>query len=203
MTCPICLFTYKRLWHTKRCIKSLLKNPESAHTKLYIFSDAPKSEKDQEAVKQVRAYIRDIKGFAELEVIEQATNQGLAQSVIQGVSYLLKKYEGLIIVEDDLEVSPSFLNYMNAGLLQYKDDPRVVSIHGYVYPCAQPLPAFFFLRGADCWGWATWPRAWELFEQDGAVLKRKLLDQNLVRAFDFDRNYPFYKILEDQIKGLN
>ena len=46
---------------------------------------------------------------------------------------------------------------------------QVASIHGYIYPI-DGLPETFFIRGADCWGWATWKRAWNIFEADGQKL---------------------------------
>jgi hypothetical protein len=65
------------------------------------------------------------------------------------------------------------------------------------------VPETFFLKGADCWGWATWRRGWELFESDGKKLLRQLKDANLLRRFDFDGAYSYSKMLKDQIKGKN
>ena len=47
---------------------------------------------------------------------------------------------------------------MNYYLELYKNNNKVSSIHGYSYP-TKKLPDYFFLKGADCWGWATWSRA--------------------------------------------
>jgi hypothetical protein len=87
-----------------------------------------------------------------------------------GVAEVLEEHGRAIVLEDDLVLSPHFLQYMNDGLDRYEDDARVASIHGYVYPVDGPLPETFFLKGADCWGWATWSRAWSHFEPDGARL---------------------------------
>ena len=48
----------------------------------------------------------------------------------------------------------------------------------------EALPETFFLKGADCWGWATWKRAWDLFESDGAKLLAQLRERGLEREFD-------------------
>jgi hypothetical protein len=77
---------------------------------------------------------------------------GLAGSIIDGVSQVLGSHGRVVVVEDDLLLSPHFLSYMNDGLALYADDERVASIHGYRYPGTEPLPETFFLRGADCWG---------------------------------------------------
>jgi hypothetical protein len=92
---------------------------------------------------------------------------------------------------------------MNEALKRYADDDRVISIHGYVYPVAQPLPDAFFLLGADCWGWATWRRGWALFNPDGQFLLNELRRRKLTRSFDFNGSYPYTEMLEGQIKGIN
>ena len=96
-----------------------------------------------------------------------------------------------------------FLRFMNDGLDRYADDERVASIHAYIYPLARPAPETFFLRGADCWGWATWRRAWEHFNPDGKTLLQQLEAHGLTRAFDFDGTAAFTEMLENQIRGLN
>ncbi len=65
---------------------------------------------------------------------------------------------------------------MSDGLQKYQDNHNVVSIHGYIYPVRR-VPETFFLRGADCWGWATWRRGWKLFNSDGQFLLDKLKSQ--------------------------
>ena len=98
-------------------------------------------------------------------------------------------------MEDDLVVSPYFLDYMNQGLNLYAFDDKVASIHGYCYPFNQKIKdETFFLRGADCWGWATWRRAWNFFEKDGQKLLKQLKDKKLTHQFDLDGAYPYTKI---------
>ncbi|MBP6672868.1 MAG: glycosyltransferase family 2 protein, partial [Bacteroidetes bacterium] len=85
----------------------------------------------------------------------------------------------------------------------YESDERVISIHGYVYPVKGGLPSSFFLKGADCWGWATWKRGWDLFEQDGRVLETQLKQRNVCDEFDFNGSYPYTRMLRQQIEGKN
>jgi hypothetical protein len=136
-------------------------------------------------------------------IIARDANLGLAKSMIDGVTRIVAQYGRIIVLEDDMVTAPHFLTYMNEALEKYADDDRVASIHGYVYPVAQPLPEAFFLQGADCWGWGTWQRGWKLFNGDGQLLLTELKHRKLLRAFDFNGAYPFSKMLEGQIKGIN
>ena len=203
MKAPIALFAYSRPDHTYRTIEALKRNPESIHTDLIIFSDAAKTLKHDTAVKQVRDYISQINGFRSLTIHHRPYNFGLAKSIIEGVTEILKIHERVIVMEDDLVTSPHFLKYMNEGLDLFAENNSVISIHGYVYPVKRPLPEAFFLRGADCWGWATWRRGWEIFNPDGQFLLDELKRRGLLKAFDFNGAYSYSSMLERQIKGLN
>lgn len=203
MAAPIALFVYNRPWHTRQTVEALLVNEEASETALYVFSDAPKNTEAIEAVAEVRAFIRGLSGFKSVFLIERETNLGLAKSIIDGVTRVCNEHGRVVVVEDDLVTSPYFLRFMNEGLEKYRDDSRVISIHGYIYPVEQTLPETFFLRGADCWGWATWSRGWELFESDGRKLLDELKRRNLMREFDFEDSYPYVKMLQHQIAGKN
>ena len=198
---PIALFTYCRPWHTQKTVEALLANHESSETDLYIFSDAPKNEKAIEGVLNTRKYIHTITGFKNVYIIEREKNWGLANSLIDGISKIVNEYGKVIVVEDDIVASPFFLQYMNEGLELYKNDNKVASIHAYVYPTQKKLPETFFIQGADCWGWATWKRAWDIFNSNTQELLDEIVQKKLQRKFDFDYTYPYVDMLKEQING--
>ena len=203
LTAPIALFVYNRLDHTRRTVDSLKQNLLAQESDLIIFSDASKSELQAAKVRDVRDYISQISGFKSITIVERETNYGLAKSIIDGVTKVVNEYGRTIVLEDDLVTSAYFLKYMNEALEKYADDERVISIHGYVYPVMQSLPEAFFLRGADCWGWATWRRGWAHFNPDGQYLLNELKRRKLIGMFDFNGAYSFSKMLKGQIKGSN
>lgn len=202
---PACvaLFAYMRPDHLRQTVESLLANPEAARTRLNVFCDAPKHPEHAPGVEDVRRYVDTICGFASISVTHRPSNFGLARSIIDGVSTLLAMNERVIVLEDDLLLSPHFLRYMNDALECYAGDDIVASIHGYCYPTRDALPETFFLRGADCWGWATWRRAWTHFRPDGAALLAELQTRKLAHEFDMDGSYPYTQMLRDQIAGRN
>lgn len=200
---PVALFAYAREAHLKLTVESLLRNSECRNTKLYVFCDGPRDESSREKTDAVRKFVTSLEGFASVTRVYRETNLGLAQSIIEGVSDVLARHGCVIVMEDDLVVSPYFLAYMNDGLRIYCDESRVASIHGYSYPVEYKLPETFFLRGADCWGWATWARAWQCFEPDGQKLLDQLNTKGLISEFDFDGAYSFSGMLKNQIKGKN
>ena len=121
MYSPILLFVYNRPEHTRRVIESLQANAEAAESRLFIYADQARSEADRPSVDEVRRYIRNIGGFKQVTLIERAENWGLARNIIDGVTTQVNAYGRVIVLEDDLVVSPYFLRFMNDALEVYKD----------------------------------------------------------------------------------
>lgn len=198
---PIILFVYNRPDHTRQTVEALRKNLLAEESELIIFSDAAKNQGDKIQVSQVRQYLKTIRGFKNIRIKERPDNCGLAKSIISGVAQTVNAYGKIIVLEDDLITSPYFLKYMNDALAYYEANLSVISVSGYSYPVKAKLPETYFLKGADCWGWATWKRGWDLFESDGRKLLSEINDKNLSYAFNYNNSYPFTKMLEDQIQG--
>lgn len=198
---PVALFAYRRPEHLRRTLASLAACPEAPDTALVAFCDGAKGPDDTDDVAAVRRLLHEVGGFGSVSVVERDRNVGLAANVIDGVTSVLRDSPTVIVLEDDMVVSPDFLAYMNAGLALYAGDEQVVSIHGYVYPTRDALPDTFFLRGADCWGWATWRRGWAVFDPDGAALLARVEAAGLQRDFDLDGAFPYTAMLRDQVEG--
>ena len=215
---PIALFTYNRADHTKQAVESLLKNAEAKDSDLFIFSDGPKNEKAVEGVKKNREYLQSLKNdndtltlryadatktpfFRSVTIIEREKNWGLANSLIAGITEIVNKYGRVIVVEDDLILSPYFLQFMNEALEKYKDEDRISAICSFTNPVMEPLPQTFFLRYFACWGWATWKRGWDLFEKDSRKLLWRLRNTWRVDEFNIDNSYNFYNMLYCQMLG--
>lgn len=141
---PIALFTYNRADKTKRAVESLLQNIEAKNSDLFVFSDGPKTPEKKAGVEENRKYIHTISGFNSVHIIEREKNWGLANSLIAGITEVINKYGKVIVVEDDLILSPYFLKFMNDGLEKYKDDDRVGAINAFVPPINESLPDTYF-----------------------------------------------------------
>ncbi|HET7086155.1 MAG TPA: glycosyltransferase [Rhizomicrobium sp.] len=200
---PIALFVYARQDHLRRTVEALKHNALAAESELIIFSDGPKSPAAHEAVRAVRDYVRTIQGFKSVTVFEQERNLGLAASIIGGVTKVCESHGRVIVMEDDLVSSPHFLSFMNDALIYYEEVPQVAAISGYHPPFDAELPETFFQCDAECWGWATWKRAWRSFNPDGRALLSELKRRKLLRMFDQEASYPYVRMLEDQIAGRN
>lgn len=196
---PIALFVYNRPYHTQQTVEALLLNPLAKQSDLYIFSDAAKNEVANTAVAEVRNYIKQIRGFNTIEIIEREKNWGLANSVIDGVTRLCKDFGKVIVLEDDLVVSPHFLEYMNTGLDRYQSDEKVMQIAGYMFPVElNTHDDALFLPLTSSWGWATWERSWQQFDTHSKGYDLLSNNLSLRKSFDLGQKYPYFKMLESQ-----
>ena len=202
---PIILFCYNRIFHLKKTLYSLKKNKLSKNSNLIIFSDGPKNFQDKEKIDKIRIFLKKLSGFKTVTIYENKKNKGLSRNIISGLNLIFKKYKSAIILEDDLLINKNFLSYMNEGLKLFEKKSEVISVHAYTYPINKNKndPEYFFLKGADCWGWATWAKSWKLFEKNGKVLIKKLINNNHVKEFNFNNSFNYLKMLENQINGKN
>ncbi len=200
---PIALFGFNRPKHLEATLITLKNNLEAAQSELYFFCDGPRNKNDEEKISEIKKLTQDLSGFKKVTLQFKEKNLGLAESIIQGVTSVVNQHGRVIVMEDDLVSSPHFLRYMNEALELYQNHEEVISIHGYVYPVKAVLPETFFLKGADCWGWATWKRGWDLFNPNGQELLTELKTKKLTYEFDFNGSYGYTSMLRNQIKGRN
>ncbi|TYB32240.1 MAG: glycosyltransferase [Candidatus Mcinerneyibacterium aminivorans] len=170
MKTGITLFVYNRPEHTKQVLNGLKKNNID---KLYIFADGLKKEEDKESVNKVRNIIDSIK-WCKTEIIKSDKNKGLADSIVDGVNYVLDKHERIIVLEDDCVPSSDFVNFMNKCFDKYEDNDQVMNITGYSLPIDIPSDYqydIYFSYRSSSWGWGTWRRAWNSFNRDQSIIE--------------------------------
>lgn len=171
MSAPVILFVYNRKMHTERMLKYLDKQNLASETDLYIFCDGCKRPSNAEKIQEVRSVVRKYKeksNFRNVIITESQTNKGLARSVIEGVTDVLRESEEVIVLEDDLIISGDYLGFMNQALQYYKGDKRINSIGGYIADYDNDGIIFdkdiYFSGVFECWGWAIWRDRWNSIE---------------------------------------
>lgn len=201
---PIAVFTYNRPEHTVRMLDSLAACVRLDECQVFVFSDGPRLPDHTSAVQKVREIIRDWGQIHQAKIVEQSYNKGLARSIADGVTKLCDEFGRVIVLEDDMLISPRFLDYMLTALDRYEDEEGLCQISGYMFPVHHPQqPDAFFLPLTTTWGWATWGRAWKLFQWDIDAALMELQDPAIRFAFDLGGVYPYSKMLNDSATGRN
>src|ERR1700748_1259466 len=116
---PIVVFAFDRPDHLQRTLRALASCPEAAASALKVYCDGARRESDEARVREVREVASAAQGFASVEIIARERNVGLAPSIIDGVTRHVQQHGRVIVLEDDILVSPYFLRYMHEGLALY------------------------------------------------------------------------------------
>jgi len=201
---PIALFAYDRPEHVGRAIESLRRCDRIDECSLHIYCDGPRDPSRTVPVARTRTVVHERTAGLDVQVIQRPTNLGLARSVVTAVTELCRSYGRVIVVEDDFEVYPDFVDFMLQALDRYEDAPCVYQVSGYMFPIEHPRsPDAFFLPLTTTRGWATWERAWRLFDPNPTGVMEELSDPETRRRFDLEDRYPFARMLEDRLCGRN
>lgn len=189
---PIVLFVYNRPQHTAMTLKSLAENPLAKDSVLYVFADGPKKDattEEKNKINETRTLFRNLSGFKEVVLTEKEKNEGLAASVIAGVTETINRHGTVIVLEDDLVVSPHFLDFMNEALNLYKNSANVYSVTGFMFPVESRLEKTVLLPYISTWGWATWKSKWEAMDTtmpDKALIKQNPFLLSRFNLADYD-----------------
>lgn len=144
--------------------------------RLYVACDGPRPGRTAEAarVAQVREVATATDWDCDVRTLFRDTNRGCRLAVSEALDWFFEHEESGIVLEDDCVVDGSFFGYAAELLDRYRDDERVMTIsalhaHGAAH---RPEESYFFSRYIHCWGWASWRRAWALYDRDMAQWPR-------------------------------
>lgn len=200
---PIILFVYNRPNHLTKTLEALARNTLAINSDLYIFSDGPKNLVEAQKINEVRLICERIQGFASVNISKSIGNKGLAESVIQGVTHVLKKHNSCIVLEDDILTSIDFLEFMNEALNAYKYQSEIISISGYNYPNQMEKIVsgdVFLACRSSSWGWATWADRWKDVDWSVSDYEDFIGNQDEISKFKRGGN-DLVNMLSMQMKG--
>ena len=204
---PIVIFAFNRLEVLRNTVESLKANSEAADSDLFVFVDGARIGKPGEEgkVRAVREYVKGIKGFKALHYTFSDKNKGLARSVIEGTTKVVNEYGKVIVVEDDLFLSKSFLLFMNKMLSLYECDKRVMQVSGFGTKLnnlgGYPYDAYLNER-AHSWSWGTWRDRWATVDWDVSDFDILKADKKRQREF-CKRGSDLFSMLRKYMEGKN
>lgn len=196
---PIVIFAYNRPIHLQKTLLALGDCHRLEECHVYIFCDGLKNQKESELVDQVRQVAMDWAESHDASLIIRKNNIGLKNSVISGVNQVFKNYSRVIVIEDDIIVSPIFVSFMLEALDRYEKESIIYQIAGFLFSADRLADKDAFLIPlTSSWGWATWKRAWEGCDFEIKQAPLSLKNKTFRRKFDLDGIYPWTKMLEDE-----
>ncbi len=204
---PVIITLYNRPSHTNKLFESIINSQKYKKFKFYVFCDGPKSKNDNLKIKEIKKILNSYKNSLKIKCVFRKKNIGLLKNVTTSISYILKKYEKAIILEDDLIINKNFFNFMEMALKKYDNHNKILQISGYSYPIAK-VKSHHFLSLTSCWGWGITAQNWRDFYR---FLKNKKLiskhfnliknDKILKAKFNYNNSYNYFSLLKKSLSN--
>lgn len=165
---PVLLLTFNRLETTKKVFAAIR---EVKPNKLYFASDGPRKSKanEFEQIKQVRNFLlTSVNWECEIKTLFQNENLGCGKAVSSALNWFFENEEMGIILEDDCLPSISFFRFCDELLEKYLEDERIMHISGDNFQdgIIRSDASYYYSKISHIWGWATWRRAWKLYNYE-------------------------------------
>lgn len=187
-TPPVALLLFNRPDTTRRVFAAIR---EARPARLLLIADGPRPDRPDDArlCAEARAVTAAVDWPCDVRRDFAETNLGCRNRVVSGLNWVFSQVEEAVIFEDDCLPHPDFFPFCAELLERYRDDTRVFHIGGTnVQACdAANGAGYYFSRYPPIWGWATWRRAWQCFDDSLADFPRLRLEGRLRRElFDGD-----------------
>lgn len=162
---PVAFLIFNRPDVTQKVFNEIRKaRPE----KLFVIADGPRNKEDNEKCFQTRSIIDQIDWKCEIHKNYSDTNMGCKNRVSSGLDWVFTNNEEAIILEDDCLPNQSFFWFCQELLEKYRHDNKVMHISGdnfqfenKNFKCNE---SYYFTHIPHIWGWASWKRAWKLYD---------------------------------------
>lgn len=138
--------------------------------RLYVAADGARAQRPAEAATCAalrQQVLAAIDWPCTVETLFREENLGCRRAVSEAISWFFGQEEYGIILEDDCLPHASFFPYCEELLQCYAHDTRVLHISGSNLLQGwqrDPDYSYFFSQYVGIWGWATWRRAWQLYD---------------------------------------
>jgi hypothetical protein len=137
--------------------------------RLYIAGDGPRDRPEEaERCEDARRIATAVDWPCSVQTLFRSRNLGLREAVSNAITWFFENEEEGIILEDDCVPCSTFFPYCTELLERYRDDRRVMAISGDNLQRGKEVNqySYYFSKHAHSWGWATWRRAWALYDRN-------------------------------------
>ena len=191
---PVLIIGFNRPSLTRALIQSL---SEIRPNQIYFAVDGPRTgnQQDKQLVTEVKRVAHEIDWPCELHTLFRDKNLGLKKAVIGAIDWIFESEEQAIILEDDCHPITDFFEFCAETLSKFESDERVMQISGncFVQVSDENSHRYYFSTINDIWGWATWKRAWERFEEEIPDFNSMELEEKLESYFKNEQISRWFK----------
>lgn len=162
---PVAFLIFNRPDTTAKVFAEIAK---ARPAKLLVVADGPRTDrpKDKQKCFEARAIIDRVDWDCEILTNYSDINVGCKKRVSSGLDWVFSTVEQAIILEDDCLPHPTFFRFCEELLTRYQDDERIAILSGnnFQFGKRRTEYSYYFSIYPHIWGWASWRRAWSLYD---------------------------------------
>ena len=173
MKTPVVMISFNRADLVRLVMRNVYIANGVGDRDVFMFIDGPREGNANDLEENCKIYELMLSYQAKmprLNVIRREKNYGCRGNIVDAVNQIITKYGQAIIIEDDILISKTFLEYMDSALEFYKGDKRIWSINAYQSPYFKVPNGYrhdiYFNPVNMCWGWGTWADRWNKVDFD-------------------------------------
>ena len=165
-------------------------------SRLFLYQDGPRGEKDLPGIEACRQVVADIDWECEVHQLYQKKNYGCDPSEYISQKWAFSHADKCIVLEDDDVPSVSFFRFCKEMLDRYENDTRISMIAGFNNEEITPdVPYdYFFATTFSIWGWASWKRVVDQWDEHYTFLDDTFNMQqlkNLIRERKYRNDFIY------------
>ena len=146
----------------------------SRPSRLFLFQDGPRSERDMAGIEACRAIVADdnIDWQCDVHRNYQTQNLGCETAGYTSHRWAFSLADKCVVIEDDVVPSPTFIAFCKEMLDRYADDERITMVSGFNMDEVTPATPvdYFFTSAFSIWGWASWRRVVDQWDEQYSFL---------------------------------
>ena len=185
LTTPVVFIIFNRPDTTEKVFERIRK---AKPTKFLVIADGPRKDREHEAENcaQTRAIIEKVDWNCEILKNYSDSNMGCKRRVSSGLDWVFTVVEEAIILEDDCLPDITFFRFCQELLERYRHDERIMQISGTnfisKYTKQILLEDYYFSDFGSIWGWASWRRAWKLYDVN-MILWKEFRESTFIKDY--------------------
>lgn len=191
---PVAFLIFNRPHTTERVFKEITK---ARPPKLLVVADGPRSDRAGEAelCARTRAIIDQVDWECDVLTHYADHNMGCKKRIASGIDWVFTQVEEAIILEDDCLPEPSFFQFCEEMLERYRHHTHVGMVSGgnLQFGHTRGEASYYFSKYTHIWGWATWRRAWQLYDRDIELWPAFQQEGWLERLFDRQGEQEYWR----------
>lgn len=160
----VLLIFFCRVDHFRKVFDEVKKARPS---RLLLYQDGPRNEGDKAGIAACRAIAEDIDWQCEVHRFYQEKNIGCDPSGFIAHRWAFSIVDKCIVLEDDVVPSQAFFPFCKEMLDRYEHDERIGMVSGFnIDETTENCPySYFFTTAFSIWGWASWRRVVEKWDE--------------------------------------